>query len=137
MYIVIAGCGRVGSCLALDLDAEGHTVAVVDIEQAAFRSLRPSFAGSTHQGLAYDVEVLRKSGIEHADAFAAVTDSDKVNAIAVRVATKAFGVPAAVARLNDPSSEETYRLLDVAFIAGATECSNAIRESLLVREPQL
>jgi trk system potassium uptake protein TrkA len=131
MRIVIAGCGRVGSDLAHRLDAERHTVAVIDIEAASFRSLGPEFAGSTHVGLAYDVEILRESGIEDADAFGAATGSDNVNAIAVQIVRQAFGVATAVARLNDPHREETYRLLDIGFVSDAAECSEAIHESLL------
>ena len=29
MHVVIMGCGRVGSSLATDLEAAGHTVAVI------------------------------------------------------------------------------------------------------------
>ena len=40
MHVVVVGCGRVGSGLALSLTAEGHTVAVVDKNARAFRRLK-------------------------------------------------------------------------------------------------
>ena len=36
MYIIIVGCGRVGSELAKLLSGEGHDVVVVDREQKSF-----------------------------------------------------------------------------------------------------
>lgn len=49
MRIVIAGCGRVGSDLAHGLDAEGHTVAVIDIEALSKASGRRSQARHTRK----------------------------------------------------------------------------------------
>jgi len=133
MRIVIAGCGRVGSNLAVSLDAQGHTIAIIDIEPSGFQRLGSDFRGSTHQGSAYDPDALREAGIDDADAFAAATGSDNVNAIAVHIAKQAFGVTAAIARLNDPHRQETYRVLDIAFVADAAACADAMRESLLGR----
>jgi trk system potassium uptake protein TrkA len=39
MKIVIVGCGRVGSTLAENLDADGHEVIIFDIKTAAFDRL--------------------------------------------------------------------------------------------------
>ena len=39
------GCGRVGAALATQLDADGHSVAVIDIAADAFRRLGPDFSG--------------------------------------------------------------------------------------------
>jgi trk system potassium uptake protein TrkA len=39
VHIVIMGCGRVGSTLAVSLENRGHTVAVVDHNGEAFRRL--------------------------------------------------------------------------------------------------
>jgi trk system potassium uptake protein TrkA len=45
MHIVIVGCGRVGSGLARALEAEGHSVAVIDRNRKAFRRLPADFKG--------------------------------------------------------------------------------------------
>jgi trk system potassium uptake protein len=39
VHVVVVGCGRVGSGLAMVLAAEGHSVAVIDRSQRAFRRL--------------------------------------------------------------------------------------------------
>jgi len=134
MRIVIAGCGRVGSDLALTLSEEGHDVSVIDTQPAVFERLGSTFNGTTHEGLGYDVGVLRESGIELADAFVAATDSDNSNAMAVQVAKRVFGVPKTIARLDDPAREDAYRALDVQFVPGARLTSKVIHEQLVREE---
>lgn len=134
MRIVIAGCGRVGSDLALTLSEEGHDVSIVDTRPEVFDRLGSTFNGTTHEGLGYDVELLREAGIELADAFVAATDSDNANAMAVQVAKRVFGVPKTIARLDDPAREEAYRALDVQFVPGAKLTSKVIHEQIVREE---
>jgi trk system potassium uptake protein TrkA len=134
--VVIAGCGRVGSDLALSLADSGHDVSVVDISREAFRRLGSAFNGTTHEGPAYDIRVLRDAGIEFADAFAAVTSDDNVNLMSVQVATQVFGVPKTVARLDDPRRTNAYRALRVRHVAAGKLTSMAIQEQLLDEEFQ-
>lgn len=134
MRIVIAGCGRVGSDLAVTLSEEGHDVSVIDNRDGVFRDLGKSFNGTTHPGVAYDIRVLRDAGIEFADAFVAVTDSDNANLMAVQLAKQVFSVPETIARLEDANREESYRALKIDYVAGARLISQVIREQLLHRE---
>lgn len=136
MRVVIAGCGRVGSDLALSLSDAGHDVSVVDTDPGAFRQLGSAFNGTTHEGPAHDIRVLREAGIEFADAFAAVTNDDNVNLMAVQVATQVFGVPKTVARLDDPRRTDAYRALRVRHVAAGKLTSRAIREQLFDDEYQ-
>lgn len=134
MRIVIAGCGRVGSDLALTLSEEGHDVSVIDSRPGVFDRLGSTFNGTTHEGLGYDVRLLREAGIEFADAFVAATDSDNANAMAVQVAQRVFGVPRTIARLDDPAREDAYRALGVQFVPGAKLTSKVIHEQLVREE---
>lgn len=134
MRIVIAGCGRVGSDLALTLSEEGHDVSVIDNRPGVFDRLGSTFNGTTQEGLGYDVRVLREAGIEFADAFVAATDSDNANAMAVQVAKRVFGVPKTIARLDDPAREEAYRALGVQFVPGAKLTSKVIHEQVVREE---
>ncbi|MCM8757704.1 MAG: NAD-binding protein, partial [Candidatus Omnitrophica bacterium] len=47
MYIIIVGCGRVGSELANLLSQEGHNVVVIDRNPQAFLRLGATFNGLT------------------------------------------------------------------------------------------
>lgn len=134
MRVVIAGCGRVGSDLALTLAEEGHDVSVIDSRPGVFDRLGSTFNGTTYEGLGYDVRVLKEAGIEFADAFVAATDSDNANAMAVQVAKRVFGVPKTIARLDDPAREDAYRALDVQFVPGAKLTSKVIHEQIVREE---
>ena len=57
VHIVVVGCGRVGSELAMQLSEEGHSVVVVDKNRDAFRRLQ-RFHGKTLVGSGFDRDVL-------------------------------------------------------------------------------
>jgi trk system potassium uptake protein TrkA len=117
VHIVIMGCGRVGSTLTRSLEERGHTTAVIDSNPDAFRRLGPGFSGVTVTGMGFDREVLKKAGIERADAFAAVSSGDNSNIIAARVAREQFKVDNVVARIYDPGRAEVYERLGVPTVA--------------------
>lgn len=116
MNVVIVGCGRVGAALAAMLDRGGHAVAVVDQNSQAFGRLPDGFRGQTVVGTGIDEDVLRRAGIERADAFAAVMTADNRNIMAAQVAQHVFGVAKVVCRIYDPLREETYRDLGLETI---------------------
>lgn len=131
MFVVIVGCGRVGSQLATLLSAEGHNVVIIDREPKAFRRLGTVFNGVTIVGNGFDEEVLREAGIEKADAFAALTDLDNTNIMSAQVAKSIFKVPRVVARLYNPEREQTYQKLGLEIICGTTIVANQIRNKIL------
>ena len=111
------GCGRVGSLLALELESNGHTVAVIDQSKEAFRRLGPDFKGRTVTGVGFDRDTLLEAGIEGAQAFAAVSNGDNSNILAARVARESFGVTNVVARIYDPGRAEIYQRLGIPTVA--------------------
>jgi len=117
VHIVIMGCGRVGSTLALSLEERGHSVAVVDQNGESFRRLGPDFSGLTVTGEGYDQQVLVAAGIERADGFAAVSSGDNSNIISARVARETFGVQRVVARIYDAKRAEVYERLGIPTVA--------------------
>ncbi|MEI6307151.1 MAG: TrkA family potassium uptake protein [Actinomycetes bacterium] len=117
MHVVIMGCGRVGSTLAIDLEKAGHTVAVIDQNREAFRRLGADFNGRTIAGMGFDRDTLLEAGIEKADAFAAVSNGDNSNILAARVVRETFGVKNVVARIYDPGRAEIYQRLGIPTVA--------------------
>jgi trk system potassium uptake protein TrkA len=134
MRVVIAGCGRVGSQVARLLADTGADVSVIDHRPDAIGALGSTFDGAFHTGLAYDVDALEAAGIREADAFIAATSSDNANLMAAQVANKVFGVSRAIARLDDPARERSYRALGVDFVAGTHLVAQVISER--IREPE-
>ena len=98
MRVVIVGCGRLGAALALRMDRAGHDVTVIDASGAAFQNLIPDFHGKTLQGNVLSRDVLERAGAPEADGFAAVTNSDTVNAVSAHLARTEFKVPNVVVR---------------------------------------
>ena len=111
MHVVVVGCGRVGSGLARILEDGGHTVAVVDKAQKAFRRLPEGFSGRTILGVGFDRDLLRDAGIEEAGALAAVTSGDNSNIMVARTAREVFGVERVIARIYDPRRAAIYEKL--------------------------
>jgi trk system potassium uptake protein TrkA len=102
MFVIVVGCGRVGSELALRLFQGGHQVAVIDEVGASFENLHPDYRGRTIEGEVLSEEVLQRAGIEKADGLAAVTNSDSVNAVVGHVARTVYSVPNVVVRNYNP-----------------------------------
>jgi trk system potassium uptake protein len=117
VHIVIMGCGRVGSTLAHILEAQGHSVAIIDQDREAFRKLRSGFKGKRIVGTGFDQDVLREAGIEEADGFAAVSSGDNSNVIAARVVRESFGVERVVARIYDPRRAAVYQRVGIPTVA--------------------
>ncbi len=131
MHVVIVGCGRVGSTLALELIASGHTVAVIDRKSDAFKRLGENFSGLTIAGIGFDRDVLLEAGIDRAQAVAAVTNGDNSNILIARVAREKFGIEKVVARIYDPKRAEIYERLGVATVATVKWTSERILRRIL------
>jgi trk system potassium uptake protein TrkA len=116
MKVVIVGCGRVGSTLAENLDAEGHEVIIFDVKTSAFDRLPEAFKGSAVRGDGTDEEVLRRAGAEGADIFLALTEGDNRNVMAAQVATESFEVPQVIAKINDPVRAAAYAELGIVTL---------------------
>ena len=98
------GCGRVGSNLALQLDREGWDVTAVDEKEEALGRLGDDWAGGFVLGHGMDIEVLRRAGIEEADAVVVATDGDNTNIVIGQVAQQRFDNQCVVVRVLDPAA---------------------------------
>jgi trk system potassium uptake protein TrkA len=131
VHFVIMGCGRVGATLARSLSASGYSVAVVDMDEVAFRRLGSSFEGKTVTGMGFDREVLTAAGIREAYAFAAVSSGDNSNILAARVARETFGVERVAARIYDPRRAMVYQRLGIPTVATVRWTADQIIQRLL------
>lgn len=131
MYVIIVGCGRVGSELAKLLSAEGHDVVVIDKSQASFDRLGGTFNGVTLVGNGFSLSLLKQAGIEKADAFCAVTNGDNTNLISAQVAKKIFKVPKVIARVYDPQRAHIYAALGLEIISGTILFAAMLRDKII------
>ena len=117
MYIVVVGCGRLGSLLASQLSALGASVVVIDQDEASFDNLSSEFSGFQITGDAAELAVLREARTDKADVLLAVTEEDNINLMVAQVAQTVFDVSKVIARVFDPSREEVYREFGIDTIS--------------------
>ena len=135
MNIVIMGCGRVGAWLARLLDADGHSVTVLDTDPYSFRRLSfprllPDFKGTALVGNGIDQEALKRAGIEQADIFVALTQGDNRNVMASQIAKHIFNVPRVICRIYDPLRQELYTTLGLEAISPTRVFAELVREKI-------
>ena len=130
MKVVIMGCGRVGAQLATLLDADGHQVTIMDIDDYSFRRLPPDFNGTALVGNGIDKESLKKAGIEEADTFVALTQGDNRNVMAAQIAKHIFNVPRVICRIYDPLRRDLYETLGIEAFSPTTIFAQILREKL-------
>ncbi len=135
MKVIIVGCGRVGSTLAVRMSAEGHDIAIIDKREDAFDRFIPHvFTGTKLRGSGFDREILERAGITEADAFVSVTNGDNSNIVSARAASEFFKVPKVIARIYDPRRADIYRRLGIETVATVTWGVGRIR-TLLEQSP--
>ena len=134
MHVIVVGCGRLGAELAHRLFQRGHHVTVIDQVDAAFDNLHPLFRGRTVEGEVLNQDVLRRAGIEHADGFAAVTNSDTLNAVVAHVARTVYHVPHVVARNFNPRWRPVHEAFGLQSVSSTTWGAQRIEEKLYEAE---
>jgi trk system potassium uptake protein len=117
MYIIVAGCGRLGSSLSSDLSNLGHDVCIIDRDKERLAVLGSGFNGQRVNGIEFDSDNLNKCGIEQADTLLAVTSDDNINITLSLIAKKIYHVPQVIARINDPNRKYIYETLDIETIS--------------------
>lgn len=131
MYIIIAGCRKVGVSLALELSQENHDVVVIDSDPSHFDALGSGFNGVTITGLPIDEDVLRSAGVQQADALAAVTADDNMNIMVSQVAKEIFHVPVVITRMYDPAREIIMSKMGLQTICPTTLAVTKIKNQIL------
>ena len=115
MFVLIVGCGRVGSSIARSMLADGHEVSVLDEDPEAIAQLEKGqtqgwedIGGAFTVGTALEIDALLEAGIDRADAFIASTDGDNTNLVIAQIAQRRFSVPTVVVRVLDPARAKWY-----------------------------
>jgi trk system potassium uptake protein len=116
VHIVVVGCGRVGSGLAVGLSENGHSVSIIDKSPGAFRRLPSSWPGERIVGSGFDRATLDQAGAKRAGGLAAVTSGDNSNILTARIAREAYEIANVVARIYDPRRAEIYQRLGIPTV---------------------
>lgn len=148
MKVIIVGCGKLGSGLALELVKKGHKVTIIDSDPEAFELLGKDFKGETIVGVGFDKNILEKAQISSSDAIIACSKSDEANALIGRISRNIYKVPRVISRLYDPRRAEIYGSLGIQTISTTTwgihhaaemlsydqlDCVSSIRDLEMIR----
>jgi trk system potassium uptake protein TrkA len=131
LYIIIVGCGRLGSYLANKLSRDGHSVVAIDIHASAFDALTFEFSGFRMEGDATEYAELIRAKIEHADILIATTREDNVNLMIAQIAKEVFKVPKVMARVDDPNRVKIYSDLGVETICPTTVAGDMFIDAIV------
>ena len=139
MFILIVGCGRVGSSVARTMLAEGHEVSVLDEDPEAIAQLEKGqnqgwedLGGSFTVGTALEIDALLEAGIDRADAFVASTDGDNTNLVIAQIAQRRFNVATVVVRVLDPARAAWYEEQGLKTVCPTQIAINMLEEAVKV-----
>ncbi len=130
MFIIVVGCGRLGSSLARSLSGAGHRVTVVDWNPARFERIADLSDVEQILGTGIDVDVLRGAGAQECDALVAVTDHDNSNIMIAQTAEQIFKVRHVVARVNDPRTGPLLQTFGIQSVCPTQLAADALFEML-------
>jgi trk system potassium uptake protein len=130
MNAIVIGCGRVGSSVAHALRRDGWDVVAVDEKEEALTRLGESWDGGFVVGHGMDTSVLRRAGIEEADAVVVATDGDNTNIVVGQVVQKRFGVDCVVVRLLDPARAEFYASQGMRTVCPTSNAIEVLTETV-------
>jgi len=121
MYVVVAGGGKVGSNVTRTLLKMGHEVTLIEQRPDRFARLEAEFGPVVMRGDATEVHVLERAGIARPpELLLAVTGDDEDNLIISQIGKEGYGVPKAIARVNDPRNQQHFDLLGITQTICAT-----------------
>jgi trk/ktr system potassium uptake protein len=116
MFVLIVGCGRVGSSVARAMLREGHQVSCLDEDPESHARLEvglekswEDLGGQFTVGAGLETEALEAAGIDNADVFIASTDGDNTNIVIAQIAQRRYEVPTVIARVLDPLRAQWYQ----------------------------
>ncbi len=134
MYVVINGGGKVASHLARVLVENGHDIALIERRDDIIAKLQQELGEKALliHGDGCDAQYQEDAGVGRADVFVSSTGDDDDNLVACQLARVAFGVPRAVARVNNPKNERIFNTLGIEAISSTTIIARMIEEETTV-----
>ena len=121
MYVVVAGGGKVGANVTRTLLEMGHEVTMIEQRPDRFARLEEEFGPIVMRGDATEINVLERAGIARPpELLLAVTGDDEDNLVISQIGKEGYGVPKAIARVNDPRNQGLFDLLGITQTVCAT-----------------
>ena len=119
MYVLVAGGGKVGFYLALELLQANHEVLVIERDAGRAAAIADELGDNVLNGDSCEATTLDAAGVARADLVCAVTGDDEDNLVVCDIARQR-GVPRTVARINNPRNELLFKKRGIETTISAT-----------------
>lgn len=133
-YIIIAGCGQLGSKIAEEMSNERKSIVVIDKNEDAFQLLSDNFSGFAIEADVIEKDTLTSANIERAGMFFATTDNDNTNIMIAEIAKYIYNVPLVVARVYEPGRHDVYKKLGIDTLSPIQLSSHELKKIITDRE---
>ena len=121
MYAIVAGGGKVGANITRSLVRMGHEVTLIEQRRDRYEQLEAELGPIVQLGDATEIHVLELAGIARPPQIVlAVTGDDEDNIVISQLAKEGYGVPKAIARVNDPRNQSHFDVLGITQTVCAT-----------------
>lgn len=121
MYVIILGCGAVGTRLAYSHILAGHEILLIDINEERIAKIETSIGDFAMLGDATAADTLKNAGIERADAFVATSGSDAANLAACQLAKFIFNVEHVLSIANESTDTNLFAAAGVDRVVSRTD----------------
>ena len=100
MNIIICGAGMVGFSISKQLQAQGHSVTVIDQSSEDIKKINDTQDVKGIVGRATLPSVLESAGAKDTDMIIAVTRNDEINMVVCQIASSLFNISKKIARIR-------------------------------------
>ncbi len=107
MKVVIAGAGTAGYQIAKELISEGKDVVVIEKDEEIAKYVSDNLDCMVITGKVNDIDILEQAGLDNADFFVCLTDSDELNIISCSMAHHEYRKTYNIARVRDKRYYDT------------------------------
>ena len=114
--IVVVGAGSTGFQLARQLIADNQDVTLIERNADTAKYALNHLDCMVITGAGNDLRLLRRAGIQDAEFFIALTDSDEFNMVACGLASREFSVPFKIARVRNQQYHARSHLFDGSML---------------------
>jgi trk system potassium uptake protein TrkA len=134
MNIIVAGTGRTLYFICRAFSAKGHKVTVIDQDHGECVSLARRLKVTVVHGDPSLPDTLEGAGAASAELVFALTPKDPDNLAICQLARARFGVPRAIAVVNDPDNELAFKKLGIEAFSTTRIMANLIEQRAALDE---
>ncbi len=135
MYVMIVGCGALGSRSAYSELHAGNEVLLLDTDEARVAKVQTSLGNVAILGDATEEFTLASAGIHRCDAFIATTGNDAVNLASCQLAKFAFNVENVISVVNESTNANLFLSTGIDNIVSRTDVILANLAGTLLEHP--